>query len=176
MTATLALRRTTLALAMTIACPLFAGSSKAAPKPVTTAPEENATAAAEEKKSDGAKAHAIELTASKFDLDGKSQRFLAPKESVKIGAAKLVDPAADLAGGLVAVDVQAGTKDDEPVWIRLAVPRAELKKLSSILKSDDFDKLLLQIANRVDQSCPAAARECCAKDDDGNCTRMCCGK
>jgi len=162
-------------LPLILATPLAAGSSKAAPKPVPSAPE-TAANASKEKKSDGAKAHAIELTVSKFDVEGKSQRFVSSKEPVKVGAAKLVNPSEDLAGGAVAVDVQAGTKDGEPVWIRLAIARSDLKKLGSILKSDDFETLLMQIGNRVDQSCSAAPRECCAKGEDGNCTRVCCGK
>jgi hypothetical protein len=174
MTARIALRRTSLALVMIVGCPLFAGSSKAAPKPVSTAPEA-AAAAVDETKSDGAKARPVELAVSKFDVGGKPQRFVSSKELVKVGPAKLVDPAQELAGGLVAVDVQAGTKDGEPVWLRLAMQQSDVKKLASLMKSDDFEKLLLLVGNRVDAACPEP-RACCATDDEGNCTRMCCGQ
>jgi hypothetical protein len=161
-------------LALAVSSPLLAGSPKVAPKPVTTAPEAAAAAAGGETKSDGAKARPVELSVSSFDVAGKSQRFISSKELVKVGPAKLVDPAQDLAGGLVAVDVQAGTKDGEPVWLRLAMQQGDVKKLASLMKSDDFEKLLLLVGTRVDASC-SATRECCAKDD-GNCTRMCCGQ
>ena len=163
-----------LALTLIVAPALLAGSAKVAPKPVPTAPEAAATAT-EEAKTDGAKARPAELTVSAFDVAGKSQRFVSSKDIVKVGAAKLVDPAQDLARGLVAVDVQAGTKDGEPVWLRLAMQQGDLKKLASMIKSDDFDKLLLLVGNRVDASC-SGPRTCCARDGDGNCTRMCCGE
>jgi hypothetical protein len=163
-------------LTLTVTSPaLFAGATKVAPKPVSTAPEAAAATAGQETKSDGAKARPVELSVSQFDVSGKSQRFVSSKELVKVGPAKLVDPAQDLAGGLVAVDVQAGTKDGEPVWLRLAMQQGDVKKLASLMKSDDFEKLLLLVGTRVDASC-SATRECCAKDDDGNCTRMCCGQ
>jgi hypothetical protein len=164
-------------LTLSAAAPAFAGAAKAAPKPVTTTPEQAASAAvADDKKpSDGAKARPIELTVTKFDVAGTSQRFVSAKEPVKVGAAKLVDPAQDLASGLVGVDVQAGTKDGEPVWLRMAVQQGDLRKLGSIVKSDDFEKLLLLVGNRVDSSC-SGVRECCAKDDAGVCTRMCCAE
>lgn len=165
-------------LVAAIASPLAAGDHKTAPKPVPAAPgADHATASnADANHSDGAKAHPIELTVSNVDVDGKPAHFLSSKEPVKVGPAKLVEPAADLARGTVAVDVQAGTKDGEPVWLRLALPPADLAKLPSLLKSDDFEKLLLQLGSRLDTACPVAARQCCAKDGEGNCTRMCCGE
>jgi hypothetical protein len=159
------------ALTLTLTTPLFAGHAKAAPVPM---PTDGKAAEASGKTSDGAKARAVELNVSQFDVAGKSQSFLSSKELVKVGPARLVDPARDLAGGLVAVDVQAGTKDGDPVWVRLAVPGGDVKRVGSILRSDDYSKLLLLIGNRVDQSC--STHECCATDDAGACTRMCCGK
>jgi len=167
-------------LTLAFSTPLLAGTTKAAPVPVPMgdkAPQSTGEAPgkATGKKSDGAKARAVELTVSSVDVEGKSQRFLSSKDLVKVGAATLVDPAQDLAAGLVSVDVQAGIKGADPVWVRLAVPRGELKKVASILESDDFASLLVLIGNRIDQAC-TGPRQCCASDDAGACTRMCCGK